>query len=232
MNFIKYHSIWVSDFHLGTHYCKADQLLSFLNNHSADNWYLVGDILDTWNLGSDWYLSKTQELIIDYIRMLAKTSNLTLLSGNHDEPSIGFLTKTFLDIPILEACEYTTLDKRKLLVAHGHQFDASLIKASSDFHFSLAMNINKWYHSNNKIQSIVGKALYSTFGNPRMSRFYKNITKALLISGYTGIVTGHIHRPRIKDLGNGLTYYNDGDWVGSCTALVETLEGELKLVKW
>jgi UDP-2,3-diacylglucosamine pyrophosphatase LpxH len=228
----KYHSIWISDLHLGTKYCKARKLLSFFDNHQANNWFLVGDILDTWNLGPNWYMDKNQEIVIAYIKVLAKTSNLTILSGNHDETNITKLVNTFPNIPILEACNYTTLTKKKLLVAHGHQFDASLIKASSDFHFSLAMVVNRWYHGDKRIKSFLGRILYKSFGNPRISKFYRNITRALLLEQYDGCVVGHLHKPKIKDLGNGIGYYNTGDWVNNCTAIVETLDGELKLIQW
>jgi len=49
--------------------------------------------------------------------------------------------------------------------------------------------------------------------------------------GFHGVVCGHIHKPQIKTI-DGVVYCNDGDWVESLSALVETFEGELKIVEW
>jgi UDP-2,3-diacylglucosamine pyrophosphatase LpxH len=221
---MKYRSIYISDFHLGTKYCKSAELLNFLENNESDYLYLVGDILDNWNFGKkEWYFNDTQQKVVDNI--IKRNTKVFLINGNHDEVNLPNLINVFKGkFGILEEVIHYTANSKKLLVIHGHQFDTKMFIILSDFKISLAMKINKWhYEHKSKIAGWIVKHM-----SIRQHEFYKNIEKTLN-GDYDGIVCGHIHIPKIEKL-NNLMYYNCGDWVKNCTALVETYEGEINLI--
>lgn len=232
MNSTQVRSCFISDLHLGTPYCQSQKLLQFLEAYQSSYLYLVGDIIDTWAIGKYWYWDPTQSKIIDTIKNKTRSADVFIIGGNHDEGNVAYLVDSFPNQSILEASSYTTLNNRKLLITHGHQFDGSLIRASSNFHFSLAMLINNWYYSHNRAKNVIGSVMINMFGNPRMQKYYNNISKTLAHTDYIGIVTGHTHKPSFKKLSSGYIYMNTGDWISNCTALVETLDGEIKLIKW
>ena len=223
----KWRTIFISDVHLGTKHCKAKQLIKFLEENEAENLYLVGDIIDTWNLGKHWYWDDAQERIVELIWDRIETSNIYLLSGNHDETNLALLMNTFSPLEVLESCNFYTARGEKILVAHGHQFDVSLLRASSDFHFSLAMMLNNWYYSPGFLKKTIGK-LAVKLTTTRDVKFRKNILRCIG-TDYHGIICGHLHRPMIESLPGGLTYYNTGDWVSHCTAITEDHKGILCL---
>lgn len=223
----KFRSIFISDIHLGTPHCKAKQLIKFLEENSSENLYLVGDIIDTWNLGKHWYWDDDQERIIQEIWKRSETTNTYLLSGNHDETNIPLLMNTFSYLEVLESCNFYTARGEKFLVVHGHQFDTSLLRASSDFHFSLAMMLNNWYYAPGIIKSFIGK-LAVKFTTTRDTKFRGNIIRCVG-TDYSGVICGHLHKPTVEVLEGDLSYFNTGDWVSHCTAITEDFEGVLCL---
>jgi UDP-2,3-diacylglucosamine pyrophosphatase LpxH len=238
-----YRAIWISDIHLGTPGSKADFLLDFLKHHDSQKLFLVGDIIDGWQLKKGWFWKQSHNDVIQKIlRKSRKGTQVTYVAGNHDEVLRQFSGIFFGDIQIVEETSHRTLDGRHLWVTHGDLFDGVIQHAKwlarlGDNLYNFILKLN---HHFNRLRHRLGFSYWS------LSQFLKHRVKnavsficsfeeALAAEarrrGYDGVVCGHIHKPEIKNI-NGILYCNDGDWVESLTALVETHTGELKIVHW
>lgn len=236
-------TIWLSDIHLGTPGCRADNLLDFLRVHSADTLYLVGDIIDGWRLRRGWYWPQTHNDVIQKIlRAARKGTRVVYVPGNHDEVSRQFIGLFFGGIEVAEDAIHVTANGQRLLVTHGDLFDAVMQHASWLAHlgswlYDLLLKLNRWM---NAVRLRLGLPYWS------MSQFVKHQVKDAVnfISqferamaaearrrGCDGVVCGHIHKAEIRNI-DGVLYCNDGDWVESMTALVETFAGELEIIHW
>lgn len=239
----RYRTIWLSDIHLGTPGCRADYLLDFLRVHSAETLYLVGDILDGWRLRKGWYWPQTHNDVIQKIlRTARKGTRVVYVPGNHDEVSRQFIGLSFGGIEVAEDAIHVTAGGQRLLVTHGDLFDAVMQHAGwlarlGSSLYELLLNLNRWM---NAVRLRLGLPYWS------MSQYVKHQVKDAVnfISqfehamaaearrrGCDGVVCGHIHKAEIRTI-DGVIYCNDGDWVESMTALVETFEGKLDIVHW
>lgn len=244
INFHKnYRSIWISDIHLGTEGSKSEMLLEFLKNTESKYLFLVGDIVDGWSMKKKIYWSQEHNDIIQKIlRKARKGTKVVLIPGNHDELLKDFADFSFGKISLRKKYNHTLADGRKALVIHGDEFDAVILNAKwlaklGSALYELILKINNVV---NYLRRKLGLSYWS------LSQYLKGQTKKAtnFISNFEFAVTnsakkakvdvvicGHIHRPVIKKL-NGVLYCNDGDWVESCTALVEDDFGKLSLINW
>ena len=242
-----YRSIFISDTHLGSRGCKATLLLNFLKSTSSENLYLVGDIVDGWRLRQNWYWPDTHsDVIRKILKMAAKGTNVTYIAGNHDEA----LRKWLHYIPYLgnlkftNRADYIGLDGKRYLVIHGDMFD-SLMQVSSG---RMLMHLGDWLYDFIIKLNDLWAAVRSKMGLPywSISKWIKQNTKQAVgyvlnfeklladyckSKGYDGIICGHIHTAEIRDI-NGIVYLNSGDWIESCTALVEHHDGRWEIVTW
>jgi UDP-2,3-diacylglucosamine pyrophosphatase LpxH len=236
-----YRSIWISDLHLGTHRFQAVALLDFLSRHVAENLFLVGDIIDGWNQGPTWYWSDAQEAVAAELRRWSREgTRVELIPGNHDISAE--LAERLLGLRTGEPeMLYRTGEGRKMLVIHGHQFDRSLAGGrwwQGGQAYAVAMRINDWYRRDPDEPGSQARAL-SRFLRYRLRRAVQYFTdfddraivEAVRDRKADGIICGHIHRAEQRLLGP-VWYINDGDWVESCTALVEGWDGALRLLRW
>jgi UDP-2,3-diacylglucosamine pyrophosphatase LpxH len=236
-------AIWISDVHLGTPGCQAECLLDFLRHHESDVLYLVGDIVDGWQLRKGWYWPQAHNDVVQKVlRKARKGTRVVYVAGNHDEVARQFLGMRFGDIEIVDEVVHPLLDGRKLWVIHGDLFDGVLQHARwlallGDTAYTIILKLNKWF---NAIRHRLGFSYWS------LSQYLKQkVKKAVNFitefehavvgearrRGYQGVVCGHIHKAEIREI-EGLLYCNDGDWVESLTALVETADGQLQLIHW
>lgn len=243
----KYRSIFISDLHLGTKGCQADVLNDFLKNHSCETLYLVGDILDFWKLKSGkWHWPQSHTNVIRKILGKAKNgTEVIYILGNHDETFRIWASDydlKFGNVKILNEIVHIGVDGKKYYVTHGDVFDGITrmnrwIYLLGDKSYDFALWFNKWF---NKIRTRLGFPYWSlskwlkhnvkkalTF----LVEYEKSIVKYCKKKGYDGIISGHIHTPQIKTI-DGIIYMNDGDFVENCSALVETMEGEFKIIYW
>lgn len=239
----KYRTIWISDIHLGTPGCQADALLHFLKHNESDTLYLVGDIIDGWQLRKNWFWPQSHNDVIQKVlRKARKGTQVVFIPGNHDEAARQFAGMTFGDIPIMETAVHVTADGKRFWVVHGDEFDqvvryAKWLAYLGDTLYNFALTLNRML---NNIRIKLGYPYWS------LSQFLKQQVKnavnfilefehALIHEakhrGYDGVVCGHIHKAEIKQV-DGLLYCNDGDWVESLTALVEHPCGKLEIVHW
>lgn len=238
-----YRAIWISDLHLGTPGCKAEYLLEFLRHNESDVLYLVGDIVDGWQLRRGWYWHQTHNDVVQKIlRKARKGTRVVYIPGNHDEGLRSFLGHGLGNIEVVEDAVHVLLDGRRLLVTHGDLFDhivqhARWLARLGDEAYTLILKVNHWY---NRMRARLGLSYWS------LSQYLKHQVKNAVSyitdfeqalaheakrRGLDGVVCGHIHKAEIRDI-DGILYCNDGDWVESLTALVETLDGELKIIQW
>ena len=239
----RYRAIWISDIHLGTPGCQANYLLDFLRHNESDFLYLVGDIIDGWQLKRRWYWSQAHNDVVQKIlRKARKGTHVTYIAGNHDEALRHVLGYSFGEIDICDEAIHTLHDGRRLLVVHGDLYDGVVQQAKwlallGDQLYTVILKLNRWF---NHVRAKLGMGYWS------LSQYLKHKTKNAVNfitdfeaavareardRGYQGVVCGHIHKPAIKTL-DGVLYCNDGDWVESLSALVETYEGELKIIEW
>lgn len=241
----KYKSIFISDLHLGTKQAKAEQLLEFIKETEAQNLYLVGDIIDGWAIKQKFRWKQSHSDVIQKVlRAARKGTNVYYLTGNHDEFLRSFLPLRMGDnLNIVNDLDYHAIDGKKYFVTHGDIFDnmtttKKWLTIFGDIGYDFLLNLNPVI---NFIRRRFGIKRYWSLSaqlkdNLRNSldfiKDYENIsTQYAKHIGYDGVICGHIHKANIKTI-EGIEYMNTGDWVESCTALVETFEGEWKIVEW
>ncbi len=239
----RYRTIWISDVHLGTAGCKADFLLDFLKCTESDTLYLVGDIIDGWQLKKGWTWRQSHNDVVQKIlRKARKGTRVIYIPGNHDEFARGYIEHAFGGIDVVYEATHITADGKRLLVTHGDLFDGVIAQAKwlahlGDSLYVLILALNHWF---NRVRVRMG------FGYWSLSQYLKHKVKnavsfisdyehALVNEarrrGFDGVVCGHIHKAEIRMI-DGVLYCNDGDWVESLTALVEDHAGHLEIVEW
>jgi len=239
----RYRSIWISDVHLGTRGCKAEFLLDFLKHNESDYLYLVGDIVDGWRLKKGWYWPQAHNDVVQKVlRRARKGAKVVYIPGNHDEGARDFLGLAFGGVQVVEEAVHTTADGRRLLVTHGDQFDAVVKYAKwlaiiGDHAYVALLHLNTWF---NWARRRLGFGYWSLSAYLKhkaksaveyMGRYEATLAEEARRRGVDGIVCGHIHHAEMRDM-EGILYCNDGDWVESCTALVEHASGTLEILRW
>ena len=237
-----YRSVWISDVHLGTRGSQATALLGFLRTFECDTLYVVGDLIDIWAMKRGVYWTQDHSDVIQKIlRKGRKGSKIIYIPGNHDERIADF-TGEYANVHIQSRAFHTTVDGRKLLVAHGHELDTVVqnlgwLAHVGDIGYTLLLQLNGPV---NFFRRLLGQGHWS------LSAYVKSSVKNVVnfIGGFEesmvhfasdaeadGIICGHIHTAAMRKI-KELDYYNTGDWVESRTALVEEDDGKLKLLKF
>lgn len=239
-----YRTIWISDIHLGSKGCKADQLCEFLKNNNCETLYLVGDIVDGWRLTRNWYWPQSHSNVLRRILTKAKRgTQIVYVVGNHDEFLRPWLKHGLQmgNMKVTNQATYTDVHGRTWLITHGDLFDQVTrhwrwVSVLGDQAYNLLLMSNGVIH---RIRSSLGLGYWSLSKFIKahtkqavnfIYKFEEHLTRYARDSGAHGIICGHIHTPCIKQM-NHIYYMNDGDWVESCSALVETHEGEFQLLQ-
>ncbi|WP_245258571.1 UDP-2,3-diacylglucosamine diphosphatase [Methylopila sp. M107] len=239
----RYRSLFISDVHLGTKGCQAEMLLDFLKIHDADTVYLVGDIVDGWRLKQSWYWPQTHNDVVQkLLRKGRKGSRLIYVPGNHDEFLRSYYGAHFGGIEVVETIVHETADGRRFLVIHGDFFDLVVRNARwlaylGDWAYETALVVNTYvafvrrklglgYWSLSAWAKLKVKNAVSFIG-----QYEETLAAEARKRKVDGVICGHIHHAAIGDFG-GVAYVNCGDWVESCTAIVEHMDGRLELIRW
>jgi UDP-2,3-diacylglucosamine pyrophosphatase LpxH len=239
----RYRSIWISDVHLGTRGCKAEFLLDFLRLTESEYLYLVGDIVDGWRLKKSWYWAQSHNDVVQKIlRKARKGTKVIYVPGNHDEMLRDYTGLQFGGVMVESEVIHMTADGRRMLVIHGDAFDgvvryARWLALLGDWAYDLMLKINNWFNHARRHMGYPYWSL-SAYLKSRVKNAvqfvgdYANaITAEARARKVDGIICGHIHHAEMRDM-NGVLYCNDGDWVESCTALVEHFDGKLEILHW
>jgi UDP-2,3-diacylglucosamine pyrophosphatase LpxH len=239
----RYRSVWISDLHLGTPGCRAHALLDFLKHVESDHLFLVGDIIDGWQLRRSWYWPQAHNDVVQkLLRKARKGTQVIFIPGNHDEFARRYVEHNFGGIDVAEEWIHQTADGRKLWIVHGDLFDgviqcAKWLAHVGDSLYELALKLNRWlnsararlglpYWSLSKYLKLKVKRAVSYVGD-----FEAAVAREARRRGVQGVVCGHIHHAELRDI-DGILYANDGDWVESLTALVEHTDGRLEIIDW
>ena len=240
---MRYRTIFISDTHLGTRGCQAELLLEFLQSNEAETYYLVGDIVDGWKLRRGWHWPQTHNDVVQALLARAHDgATIVFIPGNHDEVMRSYLGTHFGGVEVVAQAEHVTVDGRRFLVTHGDQFDSIVVNAKwlahvGDRAYDLALWLNIWF---NRARRLWGGQYWSlsNWAKQQVKRAVNYITEYEQVltdearrGGYDGIICGHIHAANMRRIGD-LDYVNTGDWVESCTAVVEQGDGTLRLIDW
>jgi UDP-2,3-diacylglucosamine pyrophosphatase LpxH len=241
----RYRSVFISDVHLGTKGCRSDFLADFLARMSCEHLFLVGDIIDGWRLRKSWYWDAGHDAVMHLIlRHAANGAEVVYIPGNHDEMFRAWLPMNLEIGGVRLAAEtvHVTADGRRLLVTHGDSFDsvvrhAKFLALLGSWAYDLALDLNRLF---NLARRKLGYGYWSLSAWLKrqvkeavktIDRFEVALTDEARARGFDGVVCGHIHHAGIRMV-NGILYINDGDWVESCTAVVEHYDGQLELISW
>ena len=238
-----FRTIWISDIHLGTPGCQAEALLEFLRDTECETLFLVGDIIDGWQLRRSWYWPQAHNDVVQkLLRKSRKGTRVIFIPGNHDEFARRYLGHSFGGVEVAEEWLHDTADGKRLWVTHGDLFDgviqcAKWLAYVGDWFYDLIL---RWNSQLNSLRARLGLPYWS------LSRYLKLKVKRAVSyvgdfenalarearkRGAHGVVCGHIHHAELRQI-QGTLYANDGDWVESLTALAEHGDGRLEIVDW
>ena len=239
----QYRTIWISDLHLGTRDSQTAFLADFLGRHSAETLFLVGDIVDGWALQRSWFWdSGHDDVVNEILRHAREGTRVIYIPGNHDEFLRKYIGFAVAQIEIALQWTHRLANGRKMLVVHGDQFDGivkhakwlSVFGASA---YRVALSLNRWF---NQLRNRLGMPYWSLSAYLKqktkravqyIADFESAIAETARDCSADGVICGHIHHPEMRYI-DGIQYCNTGDWVESCTALVEHHDGRLELVEW
>ncbi len=240
---IRVRSIFISDVHLGTKFSKAERLLDFIRDYESENLYLVGDIIDGWAIKRKFIWSQSHSDVIQKIlRKARKNTNVYFIAGNHDEflrPFVPIILGDRLNIE--HELVYKDLKGRRYLVTHGDFFDSitmtkKWLAVLGDYGYEMLLHLNGTVNFARQVFGIKKYWSLSKYAKDSIKSSVSFITdyETILANhakhhGYDGVICGHIHKAEMREI-EKITYFNCGDWVESCTAVVETLDGEWKII--
>lgn len=237
-------SIFLSDIHLGTRACQAERLLSFLRCHEAQHIYLVGDIVDFWALSRGIYWPELHNTFVQKILKRARHDvRVVFVPGNHDEALREYAGTGFGGIQVMREATHVAADGRRYLIMHGDEFDQITryhrwLAVAGDIGYNFLVRVNillSWCRRKLRkpgYWSLAGYAKRRIKGALEfIYGFEEAVTHHARQRKLDGVICGHIHSAVIKVIG-GVTYINCGDWVDSCTAILEHMDGSMELVHW
>ena len=243
----RYRTIWISDVHLGTKGCNAELLIDFLDSTDSETMYLVGDIIDGWRLKKKHYWpAEHNDVVWRVLKRAKRGTRIVYIPGNHDEMLRPFSGMDFGGVEIRRAAFHDTADGRRLMVLHGDEFDAVMLAhrwlaVVGDALYHVLMGLNRWV---NMARTALGLPYWSLSKVAKhkvknavefIGRYEEVVARAAGERGVDGVVCGHIHTAEIRAFaheGKTIEYYNDGDWVEGCNALVEHFDGRMELLHW
>jgi UDP-2,3-diacylglucosamine pyrophosphatase LpxH len=239
----QHRTIFLSDLHLGAKGAQAELVLDFLQHNDARTIYLVGDFIDGWKLKRGWYWPQAHNDVVQILLAKARDgARIVLLPGNHDEFLREFVGLRFGGLELAETALHAAADGRVYLVIHGDQFDAVVLHAGwlariGDWAYVLAMGVSSLISA---VRRRLGLTYWSFSAWAKhkvkkavnfVSSFEALLTQEARRRGAQGVICGHIHHAAMRDL-DGVAYLNCGDWVESCTALVEDADGKFSIIRW
>lgn len=239
----RYRAIFISDLHLGTPGCQAGPLLEFLRENTSQSLYLVGDIIDGWQLRRRWHWPQMHNDVVQkLLRRARKGCRVVFVPGNHDEFARAFTGLNFGGIEVLNEAVHVTADGKRLWVTHGDYFDgviqcAKWLAYVGDHAYEMTLRVNRHFNS---LRARLGLPYWSLSAYLKhkvkkavnyVSDFESAVAAEARRLGLDGVVCGHIHHAEIREI-DGTLYCNDGDWVESRSALAEHHDGRLELIYW
>lgn len=239
----RYRAIWISDVHLGTPGCRAELLLDFLACNDSERLYLVGDIIDGWRLRRTWYWPQAHnDVVRKLLRKARQGTKVVYVPGNHDEFARHYLGRRFGRVAVQGEAVHVAADGRRFLIVHGDAFDGAVKYARrlaplGHWGYGAATTCNQLL---NGARRRLGYSDWSLSAYLRrkvkhavryIAAYEAAMADVARARGFDGVICGHIHHPATREI-NGVLYCNDGDWLDSCSALVEHHDGRLEVIHW
>ncbi len=239
----QFRTLFISDVHLGSRGCQAERLLDFLRYHDAETIYLVGDIVDGWQLKSTWYWPSTHNDVVQkLLRKARKGARIVYVPGNHDEFLRDYYGTHFGGVEVVERAIHEGRDGRRYLVIHGDYFDLVVTQARwlallGNNAYDIAIGVNRVF---NTLRRKLGFPYWSLSQWAKLKvknavnyigAFERTLGEEAQRHAADGVICGHIHHAVIHD-DFGVRYVNCGDWVESCTAVAEDFDGKLEIIVW
>jgi UDP-2,3-diacylglucosamine pyrophosphatase LpxH len=238
-----FRALFISDVHLGTRWAQARPLLEFLEQVRADTIYLVGDIVDFWRLrrGIIWP-EPHGEVLKEILRKAHAGTRVIFIPGNHDEGLRAYCGTRFGSIEIRKHAVHVTSGGQRYLVTHGDEYDivtrhARWLALLGDRSYGVALALNTPFNWFRRVLGMEYWSLSAYLKNrvkscvSRAGKFEAALIAAAADHHVAGVICGHIHHAASRHVGN-VHYLNTGDWVESCTAVVETKAGRMELIEW
>jgi UDP-2,3-diacylglucosamine pyrophosphatase LpxH len=237
-------SVFISDVHLGTRACQAESLLAFLREYPSEHLYLVGDIIDFWSMRRGIHWSPAQNTVIQKVLRRARHGGrVVFVPGNHDEVLRDYCETAFGDIRVEREFVHETADGRRFLLTHGDDFDQVTrhhrwVAVLGDIAYNGLVHLNGWLSRARRALGISGYWSLAGYAKRRVKTalqfifdFEDSVIRHARERGLDGVICGHIHWAALKEV-DGLVYANCGDWVDSCSAIVEHADGRLEMLHW
>jgi len=237
----RFRALFISDVHLGTKGCQSEKLLEFLNSHDAEVIYLIGDIVDGWQLSSAWYWPQSHNDVVQkLLRKARKGVRVIYIPGNHDEFLRAYYGTHFGGIEVIERAVHEAADGRRYLVMHGDLFDLVVTQARwlallGDKAYDIALDVNRLF---NAVRRRLGFPYWSLSQWLKLKvknavsfigEYERTLVTEARRAGAVGVICGHIHHPAIHEQ-FGIRYINCGDWVENCTAVAESFDGKFHIL--
>jgi len=236
-------ALFLSDIHLGSRACQAERLLAFLKEYECEYLYLVGDIIDLWAMSRGVYWPSTHNTIVQKILRKARHhTRVIFIPGNHDEALREYLGMSFGAVDVLAEHIHVTADGKRLLLLHGDEYDQVTtchrwLSVLGDVSYTALVHLNRALSLTRRKLGVSGHWSLADYAKRNVLKavayvgdFERAAVHTAIQRGVDGIICGHIHTPVIKDI-DGVRYLNCGDWVDSCTAIVEHGDGHMELVR-
>jgi UDP-2,3-diacylglucosamine pyrophosphatase LpxH len=239
----KFHALFLSDLHLGAKGCQAERILDFLRSHDADTIYLVGDIVDGWQLRNGWYWPQSHNDVVQkLLRKARKGARIVYVPGNHDEFLREYYGTHFGGVEVAETAIHEACDGRRYLVIHGDHFDlvvkhARWLAHLGDFAYTSALVLNRVFNGARRLFGFpywsLSQWLKLKVKNAvsYIGEYERTLAAEAARHNADGVICGHIHHAAIHD-DFGIRYVNCGDWVESCTAVAEHFDGRMEIIAW
>ena len=238
-----YKTVWLSDIHLGNKDCHAQYLLQFLKSLRCETLYLVGDIIDLMAMRRRSHWEESHRAILKQLMdMASKGTRVIYIPGNHDIELRDFCELPFLTVELMRWAVHETVCGKRLLVTHGDEFEHAILcntmnRLIGEKAHDFLVFVNRWLARSRRLLGLpywsIATYIKDQLGQARatIQSFEETAAKSAASLGFDGVVCGHIHKAQLRYI-DDILYCNDGDWTESCTALIETCEGNIELFHW
>ncbi len=237
-------ALFLSDIHLGSRACRAEQLLSFIRDYEPEYLFLIGDIIDFWAMSRSVYWPASHNTVVQKILRKARHgSKVFLIPGNHDEALREYVGSSFGDIAVVRDYIHTTADGKQYILLHGDEYDQVThyhrwVSVLGDVSYNVLVQLNRLLSLVRRKLGVSGHWSLADYAKRNVLRavsfisdFESSVVRNVKRLGLDGVICGHIHTAAIKRI-DGITYINCGDWVDSCTAIIEHYAGRMQLARW
>ncbi len=217
-------------------------MINFLRDYDFETLFVVGDLIDIWSLRRGRYWPQEHNDVIQKIlRKARKGTRVVYIPGNHDE-MVGSFLGVYGNIVLQKHAVHQLADGRRMLIIHGHELDTVVQNVKwlaflGDVGYQFLLSLNPLI---NFVRRHFGLGYWSlsAYAKKRVKdavSFIGKFEEAVVHYAHKFdvdvVLCGHIHSVSIRPIGN-VTYYNCGDWVESCSAMIEDYNGNVQVVSY